>query len=94
MDYLSHEEVADVTLFNLRLSEGELMLYESCIDFVLMNCDEEALYDLVGCESKEELKSFQNDLKELIKLYASKAVVETMTVFFKEKDLKLIDIIY
>jgi hypothetical protein len=72
MDYLSHEEVADVTLFNLRLSEGELMLYEGCIDFVLKNCDESTLYDLVGCETKEELRSFQDDLKEIIKLYVQK----------------------
>ncbi len=72
MDYLSHEEIADVTLFSLRLSEGELMLYECCIDFVLKNCDEKALYDLVGCETKEELKSFQSDLKEIIKLYVQK----------------------
>ncbi|NLL66861.1 MAG: hypothetical protein GX236_04065 [Clostridiaceae bacterium] len=72
MDYLSHEEVADVTLFNLRLSEGELMLYEGCIDFVLKNCDESALYDLVGCETREELRSFQNDLIKIIKLYVQK----------------------
>lgn len=69
MEYLGHNEIASVTLFDLKLSEGELMVYEGCIDFTLKNCDEEALYDLVGCETKEELRSFQNDLKKLIKLY-------------------------
>jgi len=45
------------------------MVYESCIDFVLNNCDEKTLYDLVGCETKIELKSFQYELKELLKTY-------------------------
>jgi hypothetical protein len=59
-------------LLYLRLSEGELMVYESCIEFVLKNCDEQKLYDLVGCETKGELKSFQEDFKELIKTYVQK----------------------
>lgn len=69
MDYISHEEVSSVTLFKLRLSEGELMVYENCINFVLSNCEEEKIYDLIGCADKEELRSFQKDLVTLIKKY-------------------------
>ncbi len=35
MDVIKYEEIASVTLFELQLSEGELMVYESCIEFVL-----------------------------------------------------------
>lgn len=69
MDYISHKEVSSVHLFELRMSEGELMVYENCINFVLNNCKEEKIYDLIGCESKEELKSFQKDLELFIKKY-------------------------
>ena len=69
MDYINHKEVSSINLFELRLSEGELMVYESCIKFVLNNCKEEEIYELIGCESKEELRSFQKDLELLIKKY-------------------------
>lgn len=67
MEILKYEEIASVTLFDLQLSEGELMVYENCIEYVLENCPEEQLYELMGCENREELASFQADLKELIK---------------------------
>lgn len=64
---LKFEEISSVTLFELRLSEGELMVYENCIEFVLKNCSEEQLYELTGCENREELASCQDDLKNLLK---------------------------
>ncbi|WP_019636961.1 hypothetical protein [Paenibacillus fonticola] len=67
MEILKYEEIASVTLFELRLSEGELMVYENCIEFVLENCSEEQLYELTGCENREELASYQDDLKKLLK---------------------------
>ncbi|AZK46693.1 hypothetical protein [Paenibacillus lentus] len=67
MEILKYEEIASVTLFELRLSEGELMVYENCIEFVLENCSEEQLYELTGCENREELASYQDDLKNLLK---------------------------
>ncbi|WP_028590997.1 hypothetical protein [Paenibacillus massiliensis] len=67
MELLKHEEIASVTLFDLRLSEGELMVYENCIEFVLNSCSEEELYELTGCENREELASYQDDLRYLIK---------------------------
>lgn len=72
MELIKHTEIASVTLFDLRLSEGELMVYESCIEYVLNNCNENELYDLTGCESREELATYQSDLKNLIKLIVNK----------------------
>ncbi len=67
MEILKKEEIASVTLYDLKLSESELMVYEGCIDFVLKNCPEEQLYELTGCENREELASYQDDLIILIK---------------------------
>lgn len=72
MELIKQDEVASVTLFDLRLSEGELMVYEGCIEYVLNNCNENELYDLTGCDSREELATYHTDLKNLIKLVANK----------------------
>lgn len=68
MELLKHQEIASVTLFDLRLSESELMVYEGCIRYVLENCkDEDTLSELTGCESKEEFSWFQQELRTLLK---------------------------
>ena len=67
MELLKYQEIASVTLFDLRLSESELMVYEGCIRYVLENCKNDILYELTGCESKEELTWFQQELRALIK---------------------------
>lgn len=66
MELLKHKEIASVNLFDIRLSEGELMVYESCIEYVIKMCDEKKIYELTGCETKEELLSYQDDLRQLI----------------------------
>ncbi|MFF2482314.1 hypothetical protein [Paenibacillus sp. NPDC058071] len=72
MELIKQEDIASVSLFDLRLSEGELMVYESCIEYVLNNCNENDLYDLTGCENREELTTYQIDLKNLIKSLVNK----------------------
>ena len=72
MDLLKQEEVASVNLFDLRLSESEIIIYEGCIDYVLKMCNDKKIFELTGCESKEELTWFQDDLKKLIMTYVSK----------------------
>lgn len=72
MELLKKENIASVTLFDLRLSEGELMVYESCIEYVLKNCSEELIYEITGCESKAELATFQEDLIDQIKLISER----------------------
>ncbi|MBG9775991.1 hypothetical protein O0555_18035 [Brevibacillus laterosporus] len=72
MEYLGHKEIASVTLFELKLSEGELMVYEGCIDYVLKVCDDDEILQLTGCSTKEELKSYQDELKQMIRRYVLK----------------------
>ncbi len=72
MEYLNHKEIASVNIFDLRLSEGELMVFESCIDYVIRNCDEKILYSLTGCESIDELKDYQKEVKAIIMKYVRK----------------------
>lgn len=43
------------------------MVYEACIRYVLENCIKDEIEEVTGCESKEELQSFQADLVSLIK---------------------------
>lgn len=71
MELISHQEIATVTLFDLSLSESELMVYESCIAFVLKMCDDELISQITGCGNAEELAAFQEDLLMLIKNYVS-----------------------
>ena len=49
MEFLGHKEIASVTLFDLKLSEGELMVYEGCIEYVLKNCNEREILRITGC---------------------------------------------
>lgn len=59
--------ISSVTLFTLELSEGELMVYESCVDYVLRNCPEKLVSQLTGCENKHELAYYKEDLIRVIK---------------------------
>ena len=67
MDYYKHEEIAAVQFYTLRLAEDELMLYESCINYVLENSSLSELYDYTGCDSKNNLQAFQRDLFIVLK---------------------------
>ncbi|WP_025121285.1 MULTISPECIES: hypothetical protein [unclassified Serratia (in: enterobacteria)] len=68
MDLLQKECIASVTLFDLRASEGELMVYEGCIDFVLSHCSDEEIYKITGCADKEGLSFYKDELLRLIKI--------------------------
>lgn len=65
MEYLNHEEIAYCTIFNLKLSQDELEVYESCMKYVLEKCNEQEIYNLTGCKV-EELEAWQKELKKLI----------------------------
>lgn len=73
MKLLSHENIASIELFKVRLSEGEIMVYESCIQYVLDHCDDNMIYTLIGCENKNELTNgFQIQLQYLLQKYTQK----------------------
>jgi hypothetical protein len=82
MEYLNHENIAYCTLFNLKLSQDELEVYESCMEFVLNRCSESEIYDITGC-SIDELKDWQINIKKLILAY-----VEKENISEKYKDMK------
>ncbi|ABS49017.1 hypothetical protein BZ17_3154 [Yersinia pseudotuberculosis IP 32953] len=68
MDLLQKECIASVTLFDLRTSEGELMVYEGCIDYVLTHCTDQEIFRITGCGDKQELFFYKEELIKLIKL--------------------------
>lgn len=72
MDLLQKECIASVTLFDLRTSEGELMVYEGCIDYVLTHCSDEEIFQITGCGDKEELSFYKEELIKLIKMIEKK----------------------
>ena len=72
MDYYSHEEIASVIFYNLRLAEGELLMYEACVNYTIENCPESQVYEMTGCESKDELIGVQEDLVYLLKKITEK----------------------
>lgn len=68
MDVLKKECVASVTLFDLRLSEGELMVYADCMRIIKERLCNSEIADLTVCESKEELSHFLEDMLDALKL--------------------------
>lgn len=66
--YSEKECIASVTLFELRLSEGEMMVYADCMRIIKERfCDSE-IASLTVCESKEELSHFLEDMLDALKL--------------------------
>jgi hypothetical protein len=72
VELLKAQEVASVALFDLRLSEGELEVYEGCIEYVLRVCSESDIRSLTGCDTRAELAVYREDLISLIKAHVSK----------------------
>jgi hypothetical protein len=69
MDFYSHEEIAHIKLFHIRISDAELQLYEQCLYHILHNCDDEEIRTITNCISKEELSWFWQDIAELVLEY-------------------------
>ncbi|HDS1239213.1 hypothetical protein OCJ35_20520 [Pluralibacter gergoviae] len=73
MELLKKEYVANaVTLFDVRLSEGEITLYADCLDLVMRICSEQDISLNTECETKEELSWFKDSLVDLLKLIEHK----------------------
>lgn len=68
MDLLKKECIASVTLFDVRVSEGEFMVYEGCINYVLANCSDDEIFRITGCENGQELSFYKDELIRLIKM--------------------------
>ena len=75
MEYCSHEQIANVVFVTLKLAEDELQVYEAGINFVLENCPESQLISVTGCEDKNNLIGFQEDLVYLLKKITDKSLL-------------------
>ncbi|GBO48828.1 hypothetical protein [Pectobacterium versatile] len=68
MELLKKEYVGNaVTLFDVRLSEGEVTLYADCLELVIRVCSDNDISQNTECESKEELSWFKDSLVDLLK---------------------------
>ncbi|SED14796.1 hypothetical protein SAMN05216178_6436 [Pseudomonas saponiphila] len=67
MELLSKECIASVTLYDLRVSEGELMVFADSIAMVMKNFSDSDIEKSTVCESREELSYYLDELKELLK---------------------------
>lgn len=72
MDLLSHEEIASVSLLSLKVSEGELMAWEGCVDYVMRNCTDIEIEQLTGCKDHNELRILVVELQSLLKTYVNR----------------------
>ncbi|MBA5601511.1 MULTISPECIES: hypothetical protein [Pectobacteriaceae] len=73
MELLKKEYVGNaVTLFDVRLSEGEVTLYADCLDLIIKVCSDNDISQNTECESKEELSWFKDSLVDLLKLIEHK----------------------
>lgn len=65
----------NVTIFDVRLSESEVIVFSDCLNYVLRNCSDEQINQLTECSSKEELSWFLADLLTLLKSMEHKEYV-------------------
>ena len=73
MELLKKEYVGNaVTLFDVRLSEGEVTLYADCLELIMKICSDNDISQNTECESKEELTWFKDSLVDLLKLIEHK----------------------
>lgn len=61
-----------VNQFHIDVSEDGLMIYESCINYVLKACNDKDIYRITGCENKEALKEIQKNIITILYYYAAK----------------------
>ncbi|WP_010251589.1 hypothetical protein [Acetivibrio cellulolyticus] len=74
MEYLKHEEICYCTLFDIKLSQDELEVFESCMRFVKEHCNQEEIYKLTGC-TEDEFCEGHSELRELIIKYVRSEIL-------------------
>ena len=68
MEILNVIEVASVKLMDIEISEDELDVYESCLNYVLQNCSPGEIEYICGA-TKDELEGMQENLTALLRKY-------------------------
>ncbi|MEQ4925328.1 hypothetical protein [Proteus hauseri] len=73
MELLKKEYIANtVTLFDVRLSEGEITLYADCLDLIMKVCTDEQIFSNTECVNKEEISWYRDNLIQIIKTMENK----------------------
>jgi ribosome-binding protein aMBF1 (putative translation factor) len=67
MDILSKECIATVTLFDVRVSEGELMVFADCMRIVMEKYTDSEIAEMTVCESKQELSFFLSEVTNVVR---------------------------
>ncbi|WP_157696415.1 hypothetical protein [Pseudomonas asplenii] len=67
MDILKKECVGSVTLFDLKVSEGELMVYADCMRVVMEKFEDGEISDMTICESRKEISYFLAEVKKVLR---------------------------
>lgn len=79
MDFLGSKEIATVTLFDVRISEGEMQFLADTLNYILQGKTDEELFEIYKLnevslmESPEETREFiedrYNEFMKLIKMH-------------------------
>lgn len=83
-----------VNQFHIDVSEDGLMIYESCINYVLENCSDRDIYEITGCENKEALREMQKDIISFLYYYAAKDLLPLRCLDLKNRHVDLDDLSY
>ena len=68
MEYVDCKEISYCTLFLLEASQDELGVYESCMKYVLNQCDDDKIYEVIGC-TRGELDAFAGDINSILRAH-------------------------
>lgn len=64
-----------VNVFDVDISEDGLMIYESCINYVLLNCSDTDIYKITACENKKALTEIQKLIISVLYYYTDKELL-------------------
>ena len=65
MEIIKHTEIVSVNLFDIRVSEDEIDVYEAALSYLLKTLPESQILELLGC-TKDELEGMRDDLYNLL----------------------------
>ena len=73
-ELISERIVSSVRLLTVELSEDELGVYVTCLDYLLNHCDDEALERICGA-LRDEVEGMRDDLAQLLDLTETEPLV-------------------
>ena len=65
MEIIKHTEITSVNLFDIRVSEDEIDVYEAALSYFLKTIPESQIIELLGCTT-DELEEMRDDLYDLL----------------------------